>query len=83
MNILIVEDDRSLNKGIALTLSLNDVVIHQAYDLAAAEHIVEVYPIDLIILDINLPDGSGLDYCEQLRKTSHVPIIFLTANDME
>ncbi|WP_313640649.1 response regulator transcription factor [Paenibacillus sp.] len=83
MNILIVEDDRSLNKGIALTLSQNDVVIHQAYDIAAAENIVAVHPIDLIILDINLPDGSGLDYCEQLRKTSRVPIIFLTANDME
>ncbi|MEK3867450.1 response regulator transcription factor [Paenibacillus sp. FSL H7-0716] len=83
MNILIVEDDRSLNKGIALTLSQNNVVIHQAYDIAVAEHIFAVNPIDLIILDINLPDGSGLDYCEQLRKTSRVPIIFLTANDME
>lgn len=83
MNILIVEDDRSLNKGIALTLSQNNVVIHQAYDIAAAELIFAVNPIDLIILDINLPDGSGLDYCEQLRKTSRVPIIFLTANDME
>ncbi|WP_339169776.1 response regulator transcription factor [Paenibacillus sp. FSL H7-0943] len=83
MNILIVEDDRSLNKGIALTLSQNNVMIHQAYDIAAAEHIFTVNPIDLIILDINLPDGSGLDYCEQLRKISRVPIIFLTANDME
>lgn len=50
MNILIVEDDRSLNKGIALTLSQNNVMIHQAYDIAAAEHIFAVNPIDLIIL---------------------------------
>ncbi|GGF61367.1 DNA-binding response regulator [Paenibacillus albidus] len=83
MNIMIVEDDRSLNKGIALTLAQNDVVIHQAYDISSAEHIIAVHPVDLIILDINLPDGSGLDYCEQLRRTSRVPVIFLTANDME
>ncbi|MBT2292724.1 response regulator [Paenibacillus albidus] len=68
MNIMIVEDDRSLNKVIALTLAQNDVVIHQAYDISSAEHIIAVHPVDLIILDINLPDGSGLDYCEQLRK---------------
>ncbi|MRN56432.1 response regulator transcription factor [Paenibacillus monticola] len=81
--ILIVEDDRSLNKGIALTLSQNDLVIEQAYSLAMTEQFLSSIKIDLIILDINLPDGSGLDYCETIRKTSKVPIIFLTANDME
>ncbi|WP_019908535.1 response regulator transcription factor [Paenibacillus sp. HW567] len=81
--LLIVEDDRSLNKGIALTLSHNDLHIEQAYDIATAEQIVSSQKIDLIILDINLPDGSGLDYCEKLRSSSQVPIIFLTANDME
>ncbi|WP_410512320.1 response regulator transcription factor [Paenibacillus sp. BR2-3] len=81
--LLIVEDDRSLNKGIALTLSQNDLIIKQAYDIAAAEQIVSSHKIDLIILDINLPDGSGLDYCVKIRRTSQTPIIFLTANDME
>jgi len=37
----------------------------------------------MIILDINVPDGSGLDFCRELRQTSSLPIIFLTANDME
>lgn len=82
-NLLIVEDDRSLNKGIALTLSRNDLSIQQAYDIASAEQIRANQKIDLIILDINLPDGSGLDYCEKIRSTSQVPIIFLTANDLE
>jgi two-component system, OmpR family, response regulator RegX3 len=81
--ILIVEDDRSLNKGITLTLAQKDLAIKQAYNLDTAEEIMSSYKIDLIILDINLPDGSGLDYCEQLRKTSQIPVIFLTANDME
>lgn len=39
--------------------------------------------IELIILDINLPDGSGLDFCRQIRTMSNVPIIILTVNDME
>ncbi|WP_379158880.1 response regulator transcription factor [Paenibacillus sp. sgz5001063] len=81
--LLIVEDDRSLNKGIALTLAQNEFAIQQAYDIASAEHILSSIKIDLIILDINLPDGSGLDYCEKIRGTSQVPIIFLTANDLE
>ncbi|WP_150269190.1 response regulator transcription factor [Paenibacillus tepidiphilus] len=83
MKCLIVEDDRSLNKGIALTLSRSDLTILQAYDLAEAERIFTSHKIDLLILDINLPDGSGLDYCERVRRTSQVPVIFLTANDME
>ncbi len=83
MKCLIVEDDRSLNKGIALTLSRSGLTILQAYDLAEADAIFSAHKIDLIILDINLPDGSGLDYCERVRRASQVPVIFLTANDME
>lgn len=81
--LLIVEDDRSLNKGIALSLAQNDLIIEQAYTVAMADQIISSTQIDLILLDVNLPDGSGLDYCEKIRKTSQVPIIFLTANDME
>lgn len=81
--LLIVEDDISLNKGIALTLAQDDIKIKQAYDLATAETLFANGGIDLIILDVNLPDGSGLDFCEKLRRVSKVPILFLTANDME
>lgn len=80
MRILIVEDDKALNNGIALSLS-NDYVL-QAFCLKDADRLLDG-SIDLIILDINLPDGSGLDFCREIRKTSSVPIIFLTANDME
>lgn len=81
--LLIVEDDISLNKGIALTLAQEGLVLEQAYDLAGAEERLARGGIDLILLDVNLPDGSGLDFCEKIRRTSQVPIIFLTANDME
>lgn len=80
MKILIIEDDKALNTGIALSLG-NDVIL-QAFCLEEARNLLDS-SVDLIILDINLPDGSGLDFCRELRQTSSLPIIFLTANDME
>ena len=80
MTILIVEDDRPLNDGIAL--SLNGAKTLQAYNLKEARTLLNE-TVDLIILDINLPDGSGLDFCREIRTFSSLPIIFLTANDME
>ncbi len=80
MKILIAEDDKSLNNGIALSLGADDTV--QAYSIAEAHSLLDK-TIDLIILDINMPDGNGVDFCRKVRRTSNVPIIFLTANDME
>ncbi|GHT97152.1 DNA-binding response regulator [Spirochaetia bacterium] len=82
-NILIVEDDKSLNRGIALVFNQDGMNIMQAYDLKTAREIFAASNVDLIILDINLPDGNGLDFCKAVRASSNVPIIFLTANDME
>lgn len=80
MRILIVEDDIALNNAIAL--SLNTETVLQAFCIKEARNKFDKN-IDLIILDINLPDGNGIDFCREIRKTSIVPIIFLTANDME
>lgn len=80
MKLLVVEDDRALNQGIALSFGSETVV--QAFCVKEAEELFD-YSIDLVILDMNLPDGSGLDLCREIRKSSSVPIIFLTANDLE
>ncbi len=80
MKILIVEDDHTLNNGIALSLNGEETL--QAFSLAQARSLFDEN-IDLVILDINLPDGSGLDYCREIREKSGAAIIFLTANDME
>ncbi len=80
MNILIVEDDRGLNRGIKL--SLDGFSCLQAYSVGEAEKMLE-NKCSLVILDINLPDGSGLDLCRRIKKKYGVPVIFLTANDME
>lgn len=80
MKILIVEDDEALGSGIALSLGGNDIA--RALSLKAARELLDD-TVELIILDINLPDGNGVDFCREVRRTSSVPIIFLTANDME
>nr|WP_042273808.1 response regulator transcription factor [[Clostridium] dakarense] len=82
-NILIIEDDETLNKGIMLTLRQNDINIIQAFDLNEGRKMFNKEQIDLIILDVNLPDGNGFDFCKEIRGISQVPIIFLTACDME
>lgn len=76
MKILIVEDDKALNKGIALSLQTQQTV--QAYNIAQARELLDA-AVDLILLDVNLPDGSGLDFCSEVREKNNVPIIFLTA----
>lgn len=82
-NILIVEDDISLNCGITLMLKKECINIQQAYDLKTATLIFKNNTLDLIILDVNLPDGSGIEFCKNVRKSSNTPIIFLTANNLE
>lgn len=81
--ILIVEDDLSLSNGIALALKDSEFIFVQARDLSSARLETERTAFDLIILDINLPDGNGLDFLKMLRRNSNLPVIILTANDLE
>ncbi|WP_343216227.1 response regulator transcription factor [Clostridium frigoris] len=76
ITILIVEDDTTLNSGIMLSLRQNDVDIYQAYNVKQAKQILCEKKIELIILDVNLPDGSGFELCKEIRQVSQVPIIF-------
>lgn len=82
-NILIVEDDAPLSNGIILTLKENERRFTQCFDITSAKAQLSEWQFDLIVLDINLPDGNGLDLCRQIRAYSDVPILFLTANDTE
>ncbi len=81
--ILIIEDDISLSEGIVLAFKDIEFTFVRAKNLAEARQNIKSIQFDLIILDINLPDGNGLDFLKCLRKSSAIPIIILTANDME
>ena len=81
--ILLIEDDITLGNGIRLALQNPALQITLCHTLAEGRHVLDRDSYDLLILDINLPDGSGLDLLNEVRKISAVPIILLTANDME
>lgn len=79
-SILIVEDDKNLNKGLMLALKDN----YRTFTADSIQGALEyVSKSDLIILDMNLPDGDGLDLIEQVRKHNDLPIIVLSARNME
>lgn len=82
-HILIVEDDISLNNGILLTLKQQDYIFSQSFTVSEAEEELKNNIVQLILLDINLPDGNGYDLCKKIRLTSKVPILMITANDLE
>ena len=79
-HITIIEDDVALNNGIALALKNTNYTFRQLYRLSDFK---TDEPCDLMILDINLPDGNGFDFLQKLRQTSNTPVIILTANDLE
>lgn len=79
-HITIIEDDITLNNGIVLALKNIGFSFKQCYKLSEFE---EDAPTDLIVLDINMPDGNGFDFLKRFRQTSDIPVIILTANDLE
>lgn len=81
--ILVVEDDWEMNQGICYVLKENGYTSVSAHSIAAAKEICETQESDLVLLDVNLPDGEGFVFCEWLRERSRVPVLFLTARDME
>ncbi len=83
MLIQIVEDDRALSDGIRLALREPELTFIQNTNIRQAKQTFEQEKPELLILDVNLPDGSGYDYLEWVRARSGIPVLMLTANDME
>ncbi len=82
--ILIVEDDRALGDGLCLALKGPEAEPSLCRTLSAARSALGAGDFDLLVLDVNLPDGSGLDFLRELRGAANrIPVILLTANDME
>lgn len=84
MRLLVVEDDRLLNNTLCYNLSVSGYAVDSAMTMAEAVRFFETQDYDLIVLDVNLPDGNGFDFCEQIKeRRPDTAVIFLTANDME
>lgn len=81
--ILLLEDDVSLVNGLSFALRKQGFALEVARTLAEANTLWTNGSYDLLILDVSLPDGSGFDFCKTVRRTSSVPILFLTASDEE
>lgn len=84
--ILLVEDEESLNRAVSLKLSREGYTVHSAFSVGEAGELWHRHKVLLVICDVDLPDGSGVDFCKELRKESDVLFLFLTAmtgeNDM-
>ncbi|MBO5219274.1 MAG: response regulator transcription factor [Clostridia bacterium] len=81
--ILLVEDDTALREGLITALQSDSLTVHAAADLASARRVLRERTFDLLLLDVNLPDGSGIELCREVTAAKDVPVIFLTVRDVE
>ena len=81
--ILVVDDEKSIVKGIKFSLEQDDMKVEVAYDGETALELAKANHYDMILLDIMLPGFSGLEVCQMIREFSDVPIIMLTARSEE
>ena len=79
MKILVVDDEKTLVKGIKFNLENEGYEVECAYDGAAAVELAREGKLDLIILDLMMPEVDGLEACMRIREFSNVPVIMLTA----
>lgn len=82
IQILIVEDDKTQNDVLANFLKYENYKVYSAYTIREAREFMK-QDIHLVILDVMLPDGNGLAFLQEIRKTMSVPVIVLTALDDE
>lgn len=84
VRILVVEDDKLLNNTLCYNLTSAGYMVDAALTKTVASSFCEKQNYELIVLDINLPDGNGFDFCREVKsRTPDTSVIFLTANDLE
>ena len=80
--ILVVEDDSDIREGVRILLESEEYEVIEAENGVVGLKLLDE-TIDLVILDIMMPKLNGLKVCEEIRKTSNVPVLFLTAKSQE
>jgi two-component system response regulator RegX3 len=81
--VLIVEDEPAIRESVAYTLRAEGYDVDESDDASSAIAAVERTPYDVVLLDLLLPDLSGVEVCRRLRQSSDVPILMVTARDAE
>lgn len=81
--ILVVEDDWDLNQGICHALLKEGYETISAHSLKEAEEFYSKKGADMVLLDVNLPDGEGFSLCKRIKEGGRIPVLFLTARDLE
>lgn len=82
MRVLIVEDNRSLNQSLRMSLEDDGYAVDSAFDGNEGEYLAKVTPYDAIVLDIMLPGKNGIQVCKDLRHAGNrIPVLMLTARD--
>ena len=81
--LFLLEDDLSLINGLSFAIKKQGYEIDVARTMLEADDLWSDGKYDLVILDVSLPDGSGFEFCRKIRRTSKIPIMFLTAADEE
>ncbi|MBQ4271889.1 MAG: response regulator transcription factor [Clostridiales bacterium] len=82
--LLIIEDDNELGKGLTSALKNDGKTVFCVSTLKDASDQLLVFRPDLILMDVNLPDGNGLDFLKEVKKSHpEIPVIMLTANDTD
>lgn len=80
--IAIVEDDKLFNKALSISFEKEGYNVLNGFNANDGKNLVSLNP-DIMLLDIGLPDGNGIDVCKYVRSVSHIPVIFFTAKDEE
>lgn len=83
MKLLVVEDDKDLNEGLVFAFKKDGYKVDSVYTYSEGIKKVGEKDFDVILLDCNLPDGNGFDFCKEVKKSKETPVIMLTARDTE
>lgn len=82
-NILLVEDNDTIIMGLKYSLEQENFKVISAQNVSEFNKEINKNEIDLVLLDISLPDGNGFEICKEIKSKKDIPVIFLTAQDEE
>ena len=81
--ILLVEDNETIVMGLRYSLEQENFQVISAKSVAESKEKIKQEQIDIVLLDVSLPDGNGFDICKEIKEKQDIPVIFLTAQDEE